>query len=125
MPLKMRIAAAGYSEVVDPVSRTPTKPIDYATLSAGYGALLGALVVAARNDCEAPTRSADLPVLGLATFALAKMVAKEKVDSWVREPFLEELPSGERRPKGRRLRYAVGELLSCTGCVGAWGSLAL
>jgi hypothetical protein len=125
MPLKMRIAAAGYSHVVDPVSRTPTKPIDYATLSAGYGTLLGALVVATRNDCENPIRSAELPVLGLATFALAKLVAKEKVDTWVREPFLEELPSGERRPKGRRLRYAVGELLSCTRCVGSWSALGL
>src|SRR5690242_3870379 len=63
--------------------------------------------------------------LGMATFALSKMIAKEKVESWMREPFVEELPSGERRPKGRRLRYAVGELLTCTRCVGAWSSLGL
>ena len=37
---------------------------------------------------------------------------------------MEEAPSG-RRPKGRRLRYAVGELLSCTRCTGAWSALAL
>ena len=43
----------------------------------------------------------------------------------MREPFVEETPHGERRPKGRRLRYAVGELLTCTRCVGAWSSLAL
>jgi hypothetical protein len=110
---------------VDPVSRTPTKPIDYAALSAGYSALLGALVVAARERCDDPIRPAELPVLGLATFALAKLVAKEKVDSWVREPFLEETPTGERRPKGTRLRYAVGELLSCTRCVGTWSALGL
>jgi len=110
---------------VDPVSRTPTKPIDYATLSAGYGALLAALVVSARNDCDDPVRPAELPVLGLATFALAKLIAKEKVDSWVREPFVEETPDGERRPKGRRLRFAVGELLSCTRCVGSWSSLGV
>jgi Protein of unknown function (DUF1360) len=110
---------------VDPVSRTPTKPIDYATLSAGYTALLGALVVATREDCEDPIRPAELPVLGLATFALAKLVAKEKVDTWVREPFLEERPDGERRPKGRRLRYAVGELLSCTRCMGTWSALGI
>jgi Protein of unknown function (DUF1360) len=110
---------------VDPVSRTPTKPIDYATLSAGYGALTGALVVAARSRDAEPIRPGELPVLGLATFALAKLVAKEKVDSWVREPFLEERPDGVRRPKGRRLRYAVGELLSCTRCVGTWSALGL
>ncbi|MDX6687337.1 MAG: hypothetical protein QOF26_3399 [Baekduia sp.] len=111
---------------MDPISRTPTKPIDYAALSAGYGTLLGALVVAARaKDGAAPVRPGELPVMGLATFALAKLVAKEKVDSWVREPFLEERPDGERRPKGTRLRYAVGELLSCTRCVGSWSALGL
>jgi hypothetical protein len=110
---------------VDPVSRTPTKPIDYAALSAGYGALTGALLVAARSREAQPIRGAELPVLGLATFALAKLVAKEKVDAWVREPFLEEGPDGDRRPKGRRLRYAMGELLSCTRCVGQWSALGL
>jgi hypothetical protein len=110
---------------VDPVSRTPTKPIDYATLSAGYGALTGALLVAARSKQAEPIRPGELPVMGLATFALAKLIAKEKVDSWVREPFLEERADGVRRPKGRRLRYAVGELLSCTRCVGSWSALGL
>jgi hypothetical protein len=113
---------------VDPVSSTPTKPIDYATLSAGYGALLGALVVASRAKDATPVRPGELPVMGLATFALAKLVAKEKVDSWVREPFLDERVRGdgiERRPKGRRMRYAVGELLSCTRCVGSWSALGL
>jgi len=110
---------------MDPVSRTPTKPIDYAALSAGYGALTGALVVATRTRGSRPVAPGEMPMLGLATFALAKLVAKEKVESWVREPFLEERPDGERRPKGRRMRYAVGELLSCTRCVGSWSALGL
>ncbi len=108
-----------------PVQDTPTKPVDYAALSAGYGALLGALVLGAR---ELPGGRGDLrgeiPALGLAAFALSKLIAKEKVESWVREPFVEETPQG-RRPKGTRLRYAVGELLTCTRCVGAWSSLGL
>ena len=29
------------------------------------------------------------------------------------------------RPRGRRMRYAVGELLNCTRCVGAWSALGL
>ncbi len=110
---------------MDPVSRTPTKPIDYAALSAGYGALTSALLLTTRSREAVPIRPGELPVMGLATFALAKLVAKEKVDSWVREPFLEERPDGERRPKGRRLRYAIGELLSCTRCVGTWSALGL
>jgi hypothetical protein len=106
-----------------PVAETPTKPSDYAALSTGYGALLGAVVLGARDRPD-PVRHAEIPVLGLATFALAKLIAKEKVESWVREPFVEETADG-RRPKGTGMRYAVGELLSCTRCVGAWSSLGL
>jgi len=49
----------------------------------------------------------------------------EKVETWLREPFVEERPGGRRRPRGSRLRYAVGELLMCTRCTGAWTALAL
>jgi hypothetical protein len=110
---------------VDPVEKTPTKPVDYAVLTSGYAALAGAVLLAARDQGDDPVHPAEILPLGVATFALSKMIAKEKVESWVREPFVEELPSGERRPKGRRLRYAVGELLTCSRCVGAWSSLAL
>src|SRR4051794_17851506 len=104
-------ARGGSAEGGGPVAKTPTKPIDYAALSAGYGALVGALVVAARDTGEHPVRPIELPMLGLATFSVAKLVAKEKVESWMREPFLEERADGERRPKGKRMRYAIGELL--------------
>jgi hypothetical protein len=110
---------------VDPVTKTPTKPIDYAALSAGYGTLLSALVVASRDRGAAPIRNSELPVLCLATFALAKLISKEKAETWVRDPFLEERPDGERRPKGRRLRYVTGELLSCSRCVGSWSAMGL
>jgi hypothetical protein len=65
-----------------------------------------------------------VPLLAAATFALSKLVVHEKVEAWLREPFVEERPDG-RRPKGRRLRYAVGELLTCTRCTGAWTALGL
>jgi uncharacterized protein DUF1360 len=106
-----------------PVEETPTKPVDYAALSAGYGALLGAILLGAREQPDQLGRD-ELPALGLATFALSKLIAKEKVESWVREPFVEETPQGGR-PKGSRMRYAVGELLTCSRCVGAWSSLGL
>jgi hypothetical protein len=105
-----------------PVEETPTKPIDYATLSATYGSLLGTVVLASRQRGSRPLSGAELPALGLAAFALSKLVAKEKVETWVREPFVDER---SQRPKGRRLRYAVGELLTCTRCLGAWSSLGL
>ena len=108
-------------------SATETPPVsatDYAALSAGWGALLGAVLVAARDKGDEPVRSTEVLPLGLAAFALSKLVSKEKVDAWVREPFVEERPEG-RRPKGTGVRYAVGEMLSCTRCVGVWSALGL
>jgi hypothetical protein len=110
---------------------TPTPPdppggsADRAALSAGWAAALGTLLLASRDKGDEPVRAAEIVPLGIATFALSKLVAKEKVDRWVREPFVEEHPDGERRPKGSGLQYAVGELLTCTRCVGTWSALGL
>jgi hypothetical protein len=105
---------------VDPVDHTPTEPSDYATLSAVYGALLAGTAYSARHRASIP--GAELPALAAASFALSKLVVHEKVESWVRRPFVDET---RRKPKGRRLRYAVGELLTCTRCTGAWSALGL
>jgi hypothetical protein len=104
---------------MDPVTQTPTEPVDYAALNAVWGALAAGVLLTTRDD--APPQS-ELPVLALATFALTKALAKEKVGTWVRDPLLDE---ESRRPKGSRLRYAAGELLSCTRCLGTWSSLGL
>ena len=112
---------------MDPVSETPTEPLDYAVLNAAYGSLLATLVVVAartrRLDRE-PIRSGEWVPLAAATFALSKLVVNEKVVTWAREPFVSETSDG-RRPRGRGLRYAVGELLTCTRCVGAWAGLGV
>ena len=105
---------------MEPVERTPTEPSDYAALSAIYGALLAGTAVSARG--RAPIPNQELPALAAASFALSKLVVHEKVESWVRRPFVDE---ERRKPKGRRLRYAVGELLTCTRCMGAWSALGL
>jgi hypothetical protein len=112
----------GYLRRMDPVEHTPTEPVDYAAISATYGALLASVVLAARDRGEDEIPASELPALAAATFALSKLVAKEKAETWMREPFVDETAG---RPKGRRLRYAVGELLTCTRCVGAWSSLGL
>jgi hypothetical protein len=105
---------------VDPIERTPTEPADYAALSAVYGALLAGTAVSARG--QAPIPQAELATIAAASFALSKLVVHEKVESWMRRPFVDEQ---RRKPKGRRLRYAVGELLTCTRCMGAWSALGL
>jgi Protein of unknown function (DUF1360) len=107
---------------VRPVGQTPTEATDYAALTTVYGALLGATAYSARGR-ELVPRS-EVPMLAAATFALSKLVVHEKVETWIRQPFVDER-GGHRRPKGRRLRYAVGELLTCTRCTGAWTALGL
>ena len=106
-----------------PVTQTPTEATDYALLSAAYAALLAGTALSARRRPAIP--AAEIPALAAATFTLSKLVVHEKVESWIRQPFVEEQPGGDRRPRGRRLRYAVGELLTCTRCTGAWSAVAL
>ena len=104
---------------MDPVTETPTEPVDYAALNAVWAALATGVLALTREDAP-PGR--DVPLYGLATFALTKALAKEKVGTWVRDPLVDE---SSRKPKGTRLRYAAGELLTCTRCLGTWSSLAL
>jgi hypothetical protein len=108
---------------VRPVSQTPTEASDYALLSTTYAALLAGTAVSARRRDPIPAE--EIPALAAATFTLSKLIVHEKVETWIRRPFVEERPSGRKRPRGRRLRYVVGELLTCTRCTGAWTALAL
>jgi hypothetical protein len=104
------------------VTQTPTEAVDYAALTSAYGALLGATAVTAHG--RDPLPRGEIPVLAAAAFALSKLIVHEKAESWIRQPFVDEQPD-RRRPKGRRLRYAIGELLTCTRCTGAWTALGL
>ncbi len=106
---------------MEPIDQTPTSPLDYAALNATWAALAAGVLAASREDAP-PVH--ELPVFGLAVFSLTKALAKEKVGVWVRQPLVHEAAEG-RPPKGRRLRYAAGELLTCTRCLGTWTSLGL
>ncbi len=102
----------------------PVKPVDYAALNLTWAGLTAAVLAVARaTGADAPP-GRELPLLGLASFTVAKALAKEKVGAWVREPLVEE-SDGDRRPKGDRLHYALGELVTCTRCLGTWSSLGI
>ena len=106
-------------------AESPTEPHDYAALNAVFGALLAGVVVAARERSRESQQltTRDLAVTGAATFALAKVISRERIGTWMREPFVEEGDGG--KPRGKGMRHAVGELLTCTRCVGAWSALGL
>jgi hypothetical protein len=71
----------------------------------------------------------DLAVLGLATFKAARTISRDEVTSFLREPFVEgEAHSGDEEPlESGDLRQAIGELVTCSRCIGTWvaGGLAV
>ncbi|MEU6811601.1 DUF1360 domain-containing protein [Streptomyces sp. NPDC046831] len=105
----------------------------YALLAAAFAtsaALCGLL--ARRRGVRLPDRipPSDLALLGAATFKASRLLAKDKVTSFLRAPFTrraEELPAGEvtDEPRGTGVRRAVGDLVSCPFCVSVWVAGAL
>ena len=104
-------------------------PGDYVVLESVFlSGLVGVIMLARHRERDgSPTLARrDLPAVALATFALADVVAKERVSTWLREPFVRE--DADHKPieaEGTGLRHAIGELLTCTRCVGTWSALAL
>ena len=106
---------------MEPIDQSPTQPADYAALNATWALLTTGLLAASRED--APPVG-ELPLYGLAAFTLTKALAKEKVGVWVRDPLVHETAEG-RPPKGQGARAALGELVTCTRCLGTWSSLGI
>ena len=101
-----------------------TRPVDYAAINAIWIALAAALVAGTRGRAsEDPITNEELIPLAAATFAVSKAVARERIGTWVREPFVDE--EQQQRPKGNRIRRALGELVTCTRCVGTWSALGV
>ena len=68
----------------------------------------------------------DLVALSAATFKLSRTISRDKVTSFLREPFVEgEAYEGGEEPAGEGLQRALGELVTCTRCVGTWVAAGL
>ena len=104
----------------------PTR--DYATLVAAFNAALAAAFLARKCSREPlPERieAQDLILFALSTQKLSRVITKGKVTTAIRAPFTEIEGKGgagelEERPRGRGLRRAIGELLTCPFCIGTW-----
>jgi hypothetical protein len=93
----------------------------YAAASAG--SLLG-LRATGRSFPERP-RAGDILLVGIASHKISRLIAKDKVTSFVRAPFTRFQESSgqgevEEEPCGHGLRLAVGELLVCPYCLSQW-----
>jgi len=100
----------------------------YATIAgtfAGGLATAGALARLLGRDPR-ENQALDLAVLGLATFKAARTIARDQVTSFVREPFVEGDADGNEEPvQTGDMRQAIGELVTCSRCVGTWVAAGL
>src|SRR6266545_5490985 len=68
----------------------------------------------------------DLATLVAANFKAARTLAHDEVTSFLREPFVQgHAHEGREQPVGGGMRQAVGELVTCTRCIGTWTAAGL
>jgi len=93
---------------------------------AGSLAAAGALAHALGRDPREHD-ALDLVVLGAATFKAARTIARDEVTSFLRDPFVEgEAHEGGEDPvESGDMRQAIGELVTCSRCIGTWVAAGL
>jgi Protein of unknown function (DUF1360) len=69
----------------------------------------------------------DLVVLGAATFKAARTISSDEVTSFLRNPFVEgHAHEGDEDPVATGdMRQAIGELVTCSRCIGTWVAAGL
>ena len=94
---------------------------EYGGLLAAFATIFSVGVVAARRRGRMPehVRADDIALGGIATFKVARLLSKDRVTSPVRAPFTRGEGEGER-PRGRGVRYVIGELFLCPFCLAQW-----
>ena len=117
---------------ISTADRTERNP-PYEAYAAITGAFVGGLALAgglARLLGRDPRENTwlDLAVLSAATFKTARTITRDEVTSFLREPFVEgDAHSGEEeRPvQTGGVEQAIGELVTCSRCIGTWAAAGL
>jgi Protein of unknown function (DUF1360) len=74
-------------------------------------------------QCQTPL---DFAVLAAASFKAARTLSDDEVTSFIRQPFVRgHAHSGDEEPVEGGLEQAIGELVTCTRCVGTWAAAGL
>jgi hypothetical protein len=99
----------------------------YTALIAAFNGLTAAGLVAAHRAGRLPERfsAADIALAGVASYRLARLIARDRVTSGLRAPFTrfeDDAGHGEvdEAARGRGLQRAIGELLICPNCTSLW-----
>jgi hypothetical protein len=111
-------------------SPAPRPPYSaYATIVASFGGLLaGAGAVGRWRGRDAKHHDwLDLTALVLATFKASRTIARDEVTSFVRAPFVEgdAHEGGETPVATGDFHQAIGELVTCSRCIGTWVAAGL
>src|SRR5438046_6824971 len=105
---------------------------EYATLLAFYLTSVSILTGTAAKQKRLPRKfgALDLALLGIATHKLSRIVAKDRITSILRAPFVSYIRSAgagevEEEPRGRGIQRGIGHLISCPYCMAPWCATAL
>ncbi len=105
--------------------------ITYTSLSSLFLTLFSLMsLLAQKKRKKVELQPLEVMQLAFATYRLGRLVSYDKVFETYRAPFTETVadPSGAGKtvvPKGRGMRRAFGELISCPICVGTWFAAGL
>jgi hypothetical protein len=93
---------------------------------AGAMAAAGALGRLLDRDPQCQT-ALDFAVLSAASFKAARTLARDEVTSFLRDPFVRGRAheGGEEPVESGDLHQAIGELVTCSRCVGTWAAAGL
>jgi hypothetical protein len=101
----------------------------YAGITGAFAGSLAAAAALARLLGRDPReeKALDLAVLSLATFKASRTIARDEVTSFIRAPFVEgDAHEGGEEPKETGdLQQAIGELVTCSRCIGTWVAAGL
>ena len=101
----------------------------YAAIAGSFAGLLAAAGAVSRLLDRNPQcqTALDFAVLALASFKAARTLAHDRVSAPMRAPFVEGEADAEDEVPVRTgdLQQAIGELVTCTRCVGTWAAAGL
>jgi hypothetical protein len=95
------------------------------TFVGGLAAAGGIAKLLGRDPREHTTL--DFAILGLAAYKASRTIARDEVTSFLRQPFVEGVAKGggEDPVESGDLRQAIGELVTCSRCIGTWVAAGL
>jgi uncharacterized protein DUF1360 len=100
----------------------------YAAIMGTFTGLLAAAGALGRlldrdPQCQTPL---DFVVLAAASFKAARTLSHDEVTSFIRQPFVRgHAHSGGEEPVQGGMEQAIGELVTCTRCIGTWAAAGL